>query len=476
MGIAAHVKKTKYYLRRNGLKATCCAVWERLEQRKDRSNAYAYVPPTEAELDAQRKDTELMQWLQSTKTSGEPFFSILVPLYRTPRVYLEELVESVMQQTCADLELILADATEDDSVEQMVRELTEASDRSKMTKLPDVQSRIVYQKLARNGGISENTNEALKLASGVYVGLLDHDDVLTPDALYEMARRIREEMIAGRKPLLLYSDEDKCNGDRSLYFEPHYKMDFNRELLLSNNYICHFLVLERRLFQKLGLRKTYDGAQDFDLVLRAVEQILPQEERIVHLPKVLYHWRCHTGSTAENPQSKQYAYEAGKRAVQDCADRMGWSASADHMRHLGYYRLRYQPSLLATREDVAAVGGALYRGGRLVAGAYDEQGKLLYRGLRKGFSGYMHRGVLVQNAAAVDIRQIAVKEEYRSLFTQVTGLAYVTVQEGDDKTERFDSSTLPQDCDPVALSLAFSEALRKIGQKICWDPEWSRRL
>jgi hypothetical protein len=88
----------------------------------------------------------------------------------------------------------------------------------------------------------------------------------------------------------------------------------------------------------------------------------------------------------------------------------------------------------------------------------------------------MHRGVLVQNAAAVDIRQIAVKEEYRPLFTQVTGLAYVTVQEGDDKTERFDSSTLPQDCDPVALSLAFSEALRKIGQKICWDPEWSRRL
>ena len=367
MGIAAHIKKTKYYLRRNGLRATCCAVLERLEQMRDCNNAYTYVPPTEAELAAQRADTELMQWLQNQKAASEPFFSILVPLYRTPRVYLKELVDSLMQQTCTDLELILADATEDDSVGQMVRELTEAP------QMAQNQGRIVYRKLAHNGGISENTNEALKLASGRYVGLLDHDDVLTPDALYEMARRIREETIAGRSPLLLYSDEDKCNSDRSLYFEPHYKLDFNRELLLSNNYICHFLVLERELFQELGLRKEYDGAQDFDLVLRAVDRILPQEERIVHLPKILYHWRCHTGSTAENPQSKQYAYEAGKRAVQDCADRMGWSASAEHMRHLGFYRLQYRPSLPAVREDVAAVGGALYRGGRLAAGAYNEQ-------------------------------------------------------------------------------------------------------
>ena len=374
------------------------------------------------------------------------------------------MVESVLKQTYPELELILADATEDDSVEKIVRKCMD-SETERYGR-----QRIVYQKLERNGGISENSNEALKLAKGDYVGLLDHDDVLTPDALYWMVRQIEESTGAGRAPLLLYSDEDKCNQDRSLYFEPHYKTDFNLDLLVSNNYICHFLVMKRELIQKLGFRKEYDGAQDFDLVLRAVSEILPEEERIVHIPKILYHWRCHTGSTAENPQSKQYAYEAGLRAVQDMACRMGWEAQAVHLKHLGFYGLVYEPELLSVREDVGAVGGKLIAGRRLASGAYDEDGNILYQNLPEGFSGYLHRGVLLQDAAAVDIRLISVRPQCHSLFERVVGVPYVT------KGEYFDWTVLPKDTYYAEVSCRLGEALRAEGYRVCWDPNRSRKL
>lgn len=465
MGLAAHWKKTLYYLQRNGLKHTCYAVLERLQQMCDKTAVYEYHEPEEAELIRQRALAQDM-----VRSGNAPLFSILVPLYRTPQGYLKDLVESVLNQTYPKLELILADATEDDSVEQRVRLLlAEESDRWE-------ESRIRYHRLSHNGGISDNTNEALQYATGEYIGLLDHDDVLTPDALYEMVSAILQNEQAGKRPLLLYSDEDKCNSDRSVYFDPHYKTDFNRDLLLSNNYICHFLVMDRELFEQLKLRKAYDGAQDYDLVLRAAARIGEETKRIVHIPKVLYHWRCHSGSTAENPQSKLYAYEAGKRALQELADRMGWQAEAVHLRHLGFYGLRYHPSLLKVRNDVAAVGGSLYKGGRLAAGAYGRNGQLLYEGLRKGFSGYMHRGVLIQNAAAVDIRLIAVKAEYRALFEQVTGVAYVTTDGQPGREDVFDWRTLPDGTDYRRLSMELGKALQKEGLLICWDPSWQRRL
>ena len=457
MNVGANWKKTVFYLKRNGLKNTVYAVLERLAQQKEA--AYKYVEPSEEVLAEQRE----------CDFSVKPVFSILVPLYRTPEGYLVEMVESVLKQTYPELELILADATEDDSVEKIVRKCMD-SETERYGR-----QRIVYQKLERNGGISENSNEALKLAKGDYVGLLDHDDVLTPDALFGMVRQIEESTREGRAPLLLYSDEDKCNQDRSLYFEPHYKTDFNLDLLVSNNYICHFLVMERELIQKLGFRKEYDGAQDFDLVLRAVSEILPEEERIVHIPKILYHWRCHTGSTAENPQSKQYAYEAGLRAVQDMACRMGWEAQAVHLKHLGFYGLVYEPDLLSVREDVGAVGGKLMSGKRLTgrhlaAGAYDADGNVLYRNLPEGFSGYLHRGVLLQDVAAVDIRLISVRPQCHALFEHVVGVPYVA------KGEFFDWAVLPKDTDYAEVSCRLGEALRAEGYRVCWDPNRSRKL
>lgn len=452
MSVLANWKKTVYYLKRNGLKNTVYAVAERLEQRKEEK--YQFEEPGEEVLAGQREH----------RFSVRPVFSILVPLYRTPEAYLVEMVESVLGQTYPELELILADATEDDSVERMVRECM-AGEQARYGR-----QRIVYKRLARNGGISENSNAALKLVKGDYVGLLDHDDVLTPDALYYMAKKIEEFAMKGSEPLLLYSDEDKCNQDRSVYFEPHYKTDFNLDLLLSNNYICHFLVMKRELIQGLGFRKEYDGAQDFDLVLRAASEILPQEERIVHIPKILYHWRCHTGSTAENPQSKQYAYEAGKRAVQDMADRMGWKAQTVHLKHLGFYGLVYEPDLLSVREDVGAIGGKLVAGKRLAAGAYDDYCKVLYQNLPEGFSGYLHRGVLLQDAAAVDIRYISLRPQCHALFERVVGVPYVT------KGDWFDWTVLPEDSDYAKISCRLGEALRAEGYRICWDPNRSREL
>lgn len=447
---AANWKRTLYYLRRNGLKNTVYAVLERLAGRQEAG--YCYVQPTAEELAAQKEH----------KWGREPLFSILVPTYRTPEGYLREMIGSVLDQTYSKLELILADATADDSVERIVRECMEKEQEKYGCQ------RIRYQRLEKNGGISENSNEALKLVKGDYVGLLDHDDVLTPDALYRMAEQIEK---TAEEPLLLYSDEDKCNQDRSEYFEPHYKMDFNLDLLLSNNYICHFMVMKRELIQSLGFRKQFDGAQDFDLVLRAVSCILPEEDRIVHVPRILYHWRCHTGSTAENPQSKTYAYEAGKGAVQEMAKRMGWNARAEHLKHLGFYGLCYEPDLLTARADVGAVGGKLIKGRRLAYGAYDEQGNILYEGLPEGFSGYLHRGVLLQDAAAVDIRMIKVSPRCQELFKQVTGVAYT-----EDKAGYFDWKQLASGTDYQALSLQLGQTLRQAGYRICWNPDWNRGM
>lgn len=448
--IGGNLKKTLYYLRRNGVGSTIHAVLERMEKKEP----YFYQAPGAEVLAAQRK----RQWTET------PLFSIVVPAYRTPENYLRELLESVLEQTYGNWELILADATEGDSVKTVAASYGD--------------DRICYYHLTENGGISENTNQALQYAKGDYIGLLDHDDVLTPDALYEMAQQIagREE-----KPLILYSDEDKCNQDGTVYYEPHYKEKFNLDLILSNNYICHFLVAEKTLMKNTGFRREYDGAQDYDLVLRMVEQVLEKEACIVHIPKVLYHWRCHTGSTAANPQSKMYAYEAGKRAVQDFAKRRGWNAEAVDLKHLGFYSLRYVPDILAVRQDVGAVGGRLLGrkgvlGGlagklRIVGGMYDEDGNCPYEGLPAGYSGYMHKAVLLQEAAALDIRLLRLRPEYFGIFEEVTGVAYQAREDGS-----FDSSVLPYQADIKALNLRLGKALSQKGCRMVWNPRWSRQI
>lgn len=285
----ANLKKTLYYLQRNGLRETWISVRERLTE----TDRYFYVPCPEEELERQ----------SCRKWDNPVTLSIVVPLYRTPEIYLNRMITSVMQQSYPHWELILADATEDHSVEETLTNqgfLTERLLENAETIAAD--ARIHYIHLTENAGIAANTNQALPYARGEYIGLLDHDDVLTPDALYEMADAITKANDRGVRVAFAYSDEDKCNGDETKYYDPNHKEDFNYDLILSNNYICHFLVMDADLMKKLAFRPECDGAQDYDLVLRAVSEVLAEdgrsgEERILHIPEC-----CITGDAMKHLQ------------------------------------------------------------------------------------------------------------------------------------------------------------------------------
>lgn len=444
----ANLKKTIYYMRRNGVKSTLNAVRERLCGGEQQD--YCWVPVPQEALQNQREQAEA--------GFSRVLFSIIVPAYRTPEPFLREMLESVIRQTYPRWELILADASEDDYVKSVVESYMDA--------------RIKYHYLGGNNGIAENTNRGISLAVGDYVALLDHDDVLSENALFEMASAIEKNRKQGIILQMLYSDEDKSNGDMTRFYEPHFKEKFNLDLLLTNNYICHFMAMKRELIQKLRLRREYDGAQDFDLVLRAAERLMEKENEIVHVPMVLYHWRCHSSSTAENPQSKLYAYEAGRRAVQDFADRRGWKVHAANTEHLGFYRLEYEENLLSVREDIGAVGGRLIRGNKIVGGRMSAEGNVLYAGLQVSYSGYMHRAVLQQDAEALDIRNLELRSSLRGLFSQVLGIVYTTIP----GTEIFDASKLPENTDYVRVSLELCKALRERGYRLLYLPDRTRNI
>lgn len=268
--------------------------------------------PTAKELEEQRK----------TKFKVEPKISILVPMYHTPVKYFEELVDSLIHQTYRNWELCLADGSEEKNKE--------------ILKIASKDERIKYQFLNRNQGISANTNAALKCATGDYIALLDHDDVLADFALYEIVKVINEK----EEVEFIYSDEDKCTKIENRY-DPHFKPDFAIDTLRSVNYICHFSVFKKELMDKLGgFRSEFDGAQDYDIILRMAEQA----KSIVHIPKILYHWRVHPASTAASTagDAKPYAFEAGKKAIESHLERVGLKAKVEHGISLGIYRTIYE--------------------------------------------------------------------------------------------------------------------------------------
>lgn len=429
----ANIKKTIYYLQRNGLRDTYLAALERLQEKN--KEPWVFVPVSAEEEERQKG----YRWAEGFKCK----FSILVPTYKTAPEFLHAMIESVLSQTYPDFELILADASGDDSVKKEMERYTE--------------ERILYLPLERNAGISENTNAALRVATGDYIGLLDHDDVLTKDALYEMAREIEKLWAEGKEASILYSDEDKCDETGENFYEPHFKTEFNLDLILSNNYFCHFTVMKSELMKKVGFRKAYDGAQDFDLVLQAIAELMQSakedgwREKIIHIPKILYHWRCHSGSTAVNPQSKMYAYEAGGRAIASFLEKIGWDGEVQSLKHLGFYRVNYKPDLFSVRADVGVIGGPVYdRKNKITGAIYSKNGENVFEGLKRGFSGYMHRAALRQEAYGVDLRNVAVRDELRELYE-------TTVKDGDTDWKK--------------SSLLFAARVRERGYSIVWDPE-----
>lgn len=261
---------------------------------------------------------------RNTKFSKNIKFSILVPLYNTPSQYLKEMLDSVIFQTYQNWELCLADGS--DSSHELVRQICESYAKKDL--------RIKYRKLEKNHGISENTNCCLDMAVGDYMVLLDHDDLLHPSALYEVALAVCE-----KNADFIYTDETTFNVNPSDAFNPHFKPNFSPDNLRSINYICHLTVFKASLLEKSGrFRSEFDGAQDHDLVLRLTENA----EKIVHIPKILYYWRAHPSSTAYSAETKSYTYEAGKNAIAAHLDRVGLKGTVENTRIKNMYRIRYE--------------------------------------------------------------------------------------------------------------------------------------
>lgn len=272
----------------------------------------------EAWLARHKADKRVLRRQKHASFAQKPLISIVIPLYCTPLPYLKELIESVRRQSYENWQLCLADGSPDDKAKEFLE------------KHYGREKRIVYQKLKENGGISANTNAAAKLAKGEYLMFCDHDDTLEPDALYEIVKAINDTDAD-----VVYTDEDKVSMDGRHYFDPNFKPDFNLFRLRENNYICHIFVVRKSLTDETGmLRSEFDGAQDFDFILRCCEKA----KKITHIPKVLYHWRCHMDSTAADPSSKAYAYEAGRKAIREHYQRMGIDAKVDMTERPGWYR------------------------------------------------------------------------------------------------------------------------------------------
>ncbi len=291
-------------------------------------------PPEERYLSEATPPAEYRRWVnrfepkvadlakqRQAKFSRSPKLSVIVPVYNPPEAYLDAMIQSVLAQTYPNWELCLADASTIPSA-RIVLDRHAASD-----------PRVRVDYLSENRGIAGNSNAAFDMATGDFVALLDHDDTLAAFALFEIVTAINAHPEAD----FFYSDEDKhdSTGER---VEPNFKPDWSPETLRSRNYICHLTVLKRDLMREIGgFRTGFDGAQDYDLVLRASERA----GRIVHVPHVLYHWRMHAQSTAANKGSKSYAYDNGKKAIAEHLERSAIDASVHDGPTLGTYQVIY---------------------------------------------------------------------------------------------------------------------------------------
>lgn len=422
MKVDGRLKKVKYndkivenissvaYRKREKLKAlmtleTVQVAWEFLRE----NGLRALYKKSVHKLKGIEEDYDYSEWYKKTQISDEayeaqrklsfayaPKYSIVIPAYNTPEKFLCMMLDSILNQTYQNFEVCVADATPYEEPGTSAGKGAGKEGRSPREVLAayhERDGRIRYTVLGKNLGIADNTNAAIRMATGDFIVLADHDDELTPDALYECTRALNENPDLQ----VLYSDEDKIDFDSVELFEPHFKSDYNPDLLRTVNYICHLFVVRRSLLEavaetndqgeKVYERSAYDGAQDYDLILRCCEaadrlerevceancvsgelgeegvgllgdvqgetafvqsdadadadaeaeagkgreQLMERRRRqglytsanIFHIRKVLYHWRCHKLSTASNPEAKLYAFEAGARAVYDHCVRMG---------------------------------------------------------------------------------------------------------------------------------------------------------
>ena len=288
----------------------CGKAIEKVANRDNYNEQRLLETVTDEEIEAQRK----------YHFAQKPLISILMPVYNTEHKALRQTLTSVLNQSYDNWQLCIADGGTNKVAGVIDRFFGD-------------DERITYVCLDENLGISGNTNQALAVAKGDYVALLDHDDVLEPAALFEVVKKIVENNAD-----MVYTDEDKVDAGLDRYFRPYRKPDFNRTLLLSNNYVCHFCTIDRQIVLKAGgFRSEYDGAQDYDLFLRCIDYC----NKIEHVDKVLYHWRVGDDSTSDNPFNKEYAFDAGRRALADYMEksRPGVKVDVKELDDPGYYRI-----------------------------------------------------------------------------------------------------------------------------------------
>ncbi len=319
MDIKNNLNKVKYYFRRYGFFEVLKKVFKRIfhikENRKTNQEQY------EIWMENNKLSEQEIEKQKDHKFNFSPKISIVVPMYNTDEKFFKELIESLENQTYTNWELCLADGSEiqNETLKQYYQK----------------NEKIKYKFLNENKGISENTNIAIDMATGEYVGFLDHDDLLSQDALFEVIKVINENENVD----FIYSDEDKIDENYER-FEPYFKPDYSPETLACNNYITHFVVVKKELIDKVGkLNSEFNGAQDFDFVLRATNEA----KKIIHISKILYHWRVHKSSTANVADAKPYAYEAGLKAVDAHLKRMGKKALVEDGQDIpGIYKIKYE--------------------------------------------------------------------------------------------------------------------------------------
>ncbi|MCR5594767.1 MAG: glycosyltransferase [Lachnospiraceae bacterium] len=459
-------------MKRNGLSDTYYAVRERLELRA--KSPYTYVRPDEQILAKEHEESE--------KLENPPLITIVMPAYNPPQDYFCKAIESVIAQSYPFWKLVISDSSDNDIAAEIVRSY-------------EKDDRIVYLRSKEAHGISENTNAGLRAALGMdrdYIGFMDHDDELTPDALFRMAKAIKDSKDGA--PKVLYSDEDKMAEEEPseeqsnettspagtsspsgqepssrIYFDPHRKYDFNYDLLLNNNYVCHLMLVRKDMMSRVSFRPEYDGAQDYDLILQIVRLLCMEDKvrkvelagHIVHVPKILYHWRSHRGSTATNTQSKSYAYEAGLNALHDHVKRMyGRDIAVSHSKHLGFYEIDWygnrrktdgRPvddyrSFFEKRQDIGAVIGRVIDEHGMMKGVIaDKTGNRLYVGINCHFAGEYNRFDCSQDVYLADIHYATLRPELKDLQAQ-----------SED-------------------SMALAEELHARGYMILYDPDYARK-
>lgn len=312
---AANFNRAKEYIKDNGFKAFILKAVRKLKgDRLDYKMWISQHVVSQEELEAQK--THVFEY--------EPLISILIPTYKTPKHLLIETLDSVLNQSYKNWELCIADG---DSGEDYIKEMLDdyaAKDK-----------RIKVKYLDENKGIAGNTQECYHMATGDYIGLFDHDDLLEPNALYEIVKAVNEDKTID----FIYTDEDKINEKSNYRFDPHFKQDFAIDTFRSYNYICHFSVFRKDLMDKIGgFRDGFNGSQDYDIILRATEVA----ENIHHIPKILYSWRVHSGSTAGNPKNKMYCYDSAKKAIDDELKRKGIKGTARDGKYIGTYEVDYE--------------------------------------------------------------------------------------------------------------------------------------